>query len=151
MGHRVPNHKSKCSNPHGHRYKIEVGVNDKVVTTKGASDEGMVIDYGDLKQIMMEVIDAKLDHGFMVYEHDSKVVNHFISMRDVFNMKVIVVPFIPTAENIAKWLYELMKIRLDANQIAIKFVRVWETPTSTAMYYDADYDNDSPSREALFG
>ena len=51
MGHRVPNHKSKCATPHGHRYKIEVGVDDKVIDTKGVSDEGMVIDFGDKRFI----------------------------------------------------------------------------------------------------
>ena len=51
MAHRVPNHKSKCHNLHGHRYKIEVGVDDKLITRKGSSSEGMVIDFGDLKDI----------------------------------------------------------------------------------------------------
>ena len=32
--HRVPNHKSKCRTFHGHRYRIEVGVDDKVIDTK---------------------------------------------------------------------------------------------------------------------
>ena len=62
MGHRVTNHKSKCASLHGHRYKITAVVDDKVITEKGISDEGMVIDFGDLKQCMMNQFDDKYDH-----------------------------------------------------------------------------------------
>jgi 6-pyruvoyltetrahydropterin/6-carboxytetrahydropterin synthase len=133
MGHRVTNHKSKCSNIHGHRYKIEVGVDDKVITTKGVSDEGMVIDFGDLKDIMIEVLDKGFDHGFMVYDED-KLFEVFLS-NDVFkNMKICVVNFVPTAENISKFWFDLLKIKLEERNIKIKHVKVWETPTSTAEY-----------------
>jgi 6-pyruvoyltetrahydropterin/6-carboxytetrahydropterin synthase len=133
MGHRVPNHKSKCRNLHGHRYKIEVGVDDKIITEDGSSSEGMVIDFGDLKQIMMDEIDAKLDHGFMMFE-DENLWKYFKDFRDGLDMKIIAVSFIPTAENIAKWLYIKMKMKLEEVGIKIKYVKIWETPTSTAKY-----------------
>lgn len=62
MAHRVPNHGSKCRNLHGHRYKIEVGVDDKLITKEGDPAEGMVIDFSDLKKVMMDYIDASYDH-----------------------------------------------------------------------------------------
>jgi 6-pyruvoyltetrahydropterin/6-carboxytetrahydropterin synthase len=148
MGHRVPNHKSKCSNIHGHRYKIEVGVDDKVINTPGDSSEGMVIDFGDLKKVMMEEIDSKFDHGFICYKEDKQIAWAFSQFRDGYDcsgrvdeekgpfnqMKIIFVPFIPTAENLAKHWYELMKTELEKVDIKIKHVKVWETPTSTATY-----------------
>lgn len=133
MGHRVPNHKSKCRNLHGHRYKIEVGVDDKIIKTFGSSDEGMVIDYGDLKQIMMEELDVKFDHGFVMYDKD-EIEPLFRVLKKSQEMKIVFVPFIPTAENLAKYWYELIKPRLKRKKIKIKFVRVFETPTSTATY-----------------
>lgn len=133
MGHRVPNHKSKCRNFHGHRYKIEVGVDDKVISTEGTSDEGMVIDFGDLKSVMMEVIDKKLDHGFMMSNEDP-LLGEFSKIIIKEQMKFIVVPFIPTAENIAKYIYGIMKKELSIYKIKINHVKVWETPTSTATY-----------------
>ena len=39
MGHRIPQHKSKCFNPHGHRYKFEVGVEGELINSKGESSE----------------------------------------------------------------------------------------------------------------
>lgn len=133
MGHRVPNHKSKCRNLHGHRYKIEVGVDDKVIATPGSSDEGMVIDFSDLKQIMMDEIDAKFDHGFVMYADDI-FAEQFNKMKLNEGQKIIFVGFIPTAENLASHWYHLIKPRLAERKIKIHHVKIWETPSSTATY-----------------
>lgn len=135
MGHRVPNHKSKCRNIHGHRYKIEVGVRGEIITTQGASDEGMIIDFGDLKQIMVSEIDEKYDHGFACFENDPEelILNSLKELRDK-GMKIIFTDFIPTAENLAKHWFEIIKPRLEEKRIALEYVRVFETPTSTATY-----------------
>ena len=132
MGHRVPNHKSKCRNVHGHRYKIEVGVDDKVVHTKGVSDEGMVIDFGDIKTILMEEIDAKFDHGYTLYKEDAYAYIFDTLKKD--GQKIIFVDFIPTAENLAKHWFHLIKAKLAEKKIKIYQIKVWETPTSTATY-----------------
>ena len=134
MGHRVTNHKSKCKSLHGHRYSIVVGIDDKVVTTEGVSDEGMVIDFSDVKQIMMNEIDAKFDHGFILYDRDPFKVYFEQMLGEQPEIKVIFVSFVPTAENLAKYWFRLLKNKLDEKQIAIKYVEVYETPTSTARY-----------------
>lgn len=132
-GHRVLNHKSKCKHIHGHRYRIELGVDDKVVITPGASDEGMVIDYGDLKKVLQSEIEDKFDHKFIIYREDWKLVDRFSDIEKEY-FGVVVVDFIPTAENLAKrWYYDL-KAKLDEYKIKIKFVKVYETPTSSATY-----------------
>lgn len=157
MGHRVPEHKSKCKNPHGHRYKIEVTIEAEELLDKG-SDTGMVQDFGDIKKILMEKIHDILDHGFMISKDDDKMLEAFeidtnvkniksdgyAKVRGTFNFKIIVVNFVPTAENIAKWCYEQIKDDIfkeigdstTSNMTIrkLKQVRVWETPTSTAIY-----------------
>jgi 6-pyruvoyltetrahydropterin/6-carboxytetrahydropterin synthase len=142
MGHRVPNHKSKCKNLHGHRYKIIVAVDDKVVTTEGASNEGMVTDFGDLKEIMLEEIDKKYDHGFAMYYND-EYRPIFETLRDK-GQKIIFLNFIPTAENLAKHWFGKLKTMLDDMHIQIAHVQVWETPNSTATYTMTDYMEDYP-------
>lgn len=142
MGHRIPNHKSKCRNLHGHTYTIEVGVNDKVITTKDSTLEGMVIDYSDLKDIIMKEIDIKLDHGFMVYDKDP-LVGEWKKSRIMLGMKIIIVDFIPTAENIAKYLYYIMKKKLKEKNIEIYNIKIWETPTSLAVYSKNDEIGDN--------
>jgi len=132
MGHRVPSHKGKCRNCHGHRYRIEVGVNDKVITKKGSSSEGMVIDFSDLKEIMMSRLDVIFDHSFTIFRLD-KYAKVFLELAND-GQKINFVPFIPTAENLAKYWYEILKKDLQSKGIRLLYVRVWETPTSTATY-----------------
>lgn len=132
-GHRVPNHKSKCKNIHGHRYVIEAIVEDRVITKKGSSDEGMVIDFGDLKEVMMDVIDKDYDHGFIISEEDP-FISTFESLRDEEEQKVIVVPFVPTAENLAEHWFKILEERLEKKGIELRGIEVKETPSSTAIY-----------------
>ena len=132
VGHRVFNHKSKCRNIHGHRYKVQVGVDDKVIDTKGSSDEGMVIDFSDLKQCMMDNIDAVFDHSFIMSVEDP-FAPIFIDLKKQ-GQKINFVHFVPTAENLAKYFYEILKIALEEKKIKIHHVTLYETPTSTATY-----------------
>ncbi len=141
VGHRIPNHKSKCRNFHGHRYKIVVGVNDKVIARVGDSSEGMVIDFSDLKAIMMREIDEVFDHGFMIWEND-KCIEFFMTQMMEEGMKVIKLPFIPTAENFVRHLYVVMEHQLKLKEIKIEYVEVYETPTSTAKYSRKDDEED---------
>jgi 6-pyruvoyltetrahydropterin/6-carboxytetrahydropterin synthase len=134
MGHRVPMHESKCKNPHGHRYKLEVYLRGGIVTEAGAPDEGMLVDFGFLKGLMMEKVHDVLDHGFMVAGSDEDMVS---ALAYGIDWKVIEVPFIPTAENIAAWcwtqLYDDVK-RLGRGHLELDCVKLWETPTSIAIY-----------------
>lgn len=133
-GHRVPNHKSKCRNPHGHRYKVTVWCKGNIIETEGASDEGMLVDFGDLKHYMMEYIHDVLDHGFIVYKHDTQMLEALACGTD---WKIIYFPYIPTAENLAIWIWnELVKrlaVRFKSDLVLCK-VEVYETPTSVAIY-----------------
>lgn len=137
--HEVPNHKGKCKNLHGHRFSIEVGVDDKVVDEKGKSDEGMVIDFGDLKELMMQIIDSKLDHTgvFWTQDPDFDILLQKEKRQIERNGKSFVwLNYPPTAENIAKYLYNEMKPALLGRNIKIAFVKVLETPTSSALYQE---------------
>ena len=132
MGHRVPNHKSKCRNPHGHRYLMELTLSGSINQSVGDSSEGMILDFGDIKKIMMEKIHNVLDHGFMVYEKDNILLTFFEANKEE-KFKVIKVPFIPTVENVSSWCYEELCSVLPKN-IWIYNVRVYETPNSWADY-----------------
>jgi len=129
MGHRVMNHKSKCKNIHGHRYKMEVTLEGKLIDISGDSSEGMVIDFVDIKRIATEYVHDVLDHGFMVWEKDEKLLKFFDENPD---QKHIIVPFTSTVENIAKWVFDqLDKQYQDTYKTGLKLksIRMWETPT----------------------
>lgn len=147
-GHRVPNHKSKCRNPHGHRYSVIVSCKGKIVETPGASDEGMLVDFSDLKHLMMGHIHDVLDHGFIVYEQDEDMLNSLcfewhrddgshLAWQSKFDWNVIIFPYIPTAENIARWCWEQLYDRISTtfhSNLWLEAVTVFETPTSEATY-----------------
>tara|TARA_Y100000310_G_scaffold117755_1_gene116484 strand:+ start:1017 stop:1454 length:438 start_codon:yes stop_codon:yes gene_type:complete len=133
MGHRVPYHKSKCRNPHGHRYRAEVGLSGDVIDLDGVSENGMIMDFKDIKKILMTEVHDKLDHGFMYWEKDDEMTEFYIKNSQFLSIKV---PFTPTAENIAGWLYNLLskeyKHKYD-NNLKLEYLKLWETPTSVAI------------------
>jgi 6-pyruvoyltetrahydropterin/6-carboxytetrahydropterin synthase len=132
-GHRVPNHKSKCRNPHGHRYRLRVTITGDLVSTPGSSSEGMLADFGDLKTFMTYGVHDVLDHGFIVYEAD-RVALRMFDYAEGENFKLIIVPFIPTAENLAKWCWDQLVTRVESIGFKMHLVELWETPTSLATY-----------------
>lgn len=46
--HRLPHHAGKCRRLHGHSYEVVVELDGEPRPVDGASDEGMVLDFGDL-------------------------------------------------------------------------------------------------------
>jgi 6-pyruvoyltetrahydropterin/6-carboxytetrahydropterin synthase len=117
MGHRLPNHAGGCRNLHGHSYIAHVTLHGAIKDTEGAEDEGMVQDFSVLKTRLRSVI-AGLDHKFLLCERDTLV----STMRGLPG--VVIVPFVPTAENIAQHII---------NQLPdVWRVKLFETPTSYA-------------------
>ena len=134
MGHRVLNHRSVCKGIHGHRYKAEICLEGELILNSGLSEEGMVIDFSDIKKIAQKFIQNELDHGFMVWNQDDELLDFFKHSK---GHKLVVVPFTPTAENVAAYIFQKLK-----NEFLDKFktglhlhsVKLWETPSSYALY-----------------
>ena len=105
-GHRVPNHKSKCRHFHGHRYRWEAVIEGDVVTQKGVSEEGMLMDFSDISRILEREIHDVVDHSFLVYEGDKRAIEALEIMGE--EHRTVILPFIPTAENLAKWAFEVV-------------------------------------------
>ena len=134
MGHRVLNHRSVCKGLHGHRYKAEICVEGKLIEEKGASEEGMVIDFADIKKVAQKFIQEELDHAFMVWDRDHELLEFFKSSQ---GHKPVIVPFTPTAENVAAYIFNELKDKFtDVFQTGLKLqsVKLWETPSSYALY-----------------
>jgi queuosine biosynthesis protein QueD len=67
-GHRIPDHRSQCRNLHGHRYVLEITLTGDVVQAPGESDNGMLMDFSEIKHIAKTHIVDVWDHAFLVYE-----------------------------------------------------------------------------------
>lgn len=63
--HQLPNHNGKCARLHGHTYLVTLTLAGDISEEAGASDEGMVCDYGVLDGLWAEHLEPLLDHQFL--------------------------------------------------------------------------------------
>ncbi len=131
-GHRIPNHNSQCKHLHGHRYAIEITLSGDIITAHGASEEGMVMDFSDVKRIAKELLVDAWDHAFLVYRGDRVVLDFLATLP---GHKTVVLDVIPTAENLALIAFDTLN---DAyrdtygNHLRLERVRLFETPNNWA-------------------
>tara|TARA_B100000767_G_scaffold203245_1_gene190147 strand:+ start:297 stop:668 length:372 start_codon:yes stop_codon:yes gene_type:complete len=121
---------------HGHRYRFEAEIEGDVVQERGVSDEGMLMDFSDVSEILTLHVHDIIDHAFVVYEHDEQALAALACMED--GHRTLVVPFIPTAENLAKWAFEQVQPHIASaygNRLKLVAMHVRETPKSTATWY----------------
>ena len=105
-GHRIPDHKSQCRNLHGHRYTIEITLIGEVIEEEGNSDNGMLMDFSDVKALANQHLVHVWDHAFLVYDKDQPVRDFLGSLPD---HKTVVIDKIPTVENLARTAFDILK------------------------------------------
>lgn len=103
--HNLVNYHGKCEKLHGHTYKLRV-------TLEGMpDDEGMILDFVELKRIVDDLVISKLDHNY---------INEMIPQ--------------PSAENIAIWIWETLKNSLNGPNYKLYSIDLWETESSFVTY-----------------
>ncbi len=108
--HALRYYQGKCENLHGHNYLAEMVIEGEVLT----EDTNLVVDFTILKQILREEI-KKIDHCNL----------NEISPFDKIN---------PSAENIARYLWQCVKPRLAKFPISLYSVSISEKSAQTATY-----------------
>lgn len=153
MGHRVTFHGSKCRNVHGHRYTIQVTLEGPLA--RGGEQDGMVMDFGFIKDLMMQEIDGPCDHGLCLWidDHLASVMlgpGYRTASKEVERVgyalwgnaepfgKLYVLHCVPTAENLARHWWERMTEACGNDSrntgARVQSVKVWETPNCSAEY-----------------
>ena len=131
-GHRIPSHHSKCRHLHGHRYAIEVTLSGSIITEAGAAEQGMVMDYSEVKRIANVALVDLWDHAFLVYRQDLDVLQFLQSLDD---HKTVVLDTPPTAENLALTAFHILDAAYRdtyGNHLRLEQVRLFETPNCWA-------------------
>lgn len=131
-GHRIPNHRSQCRHVHGHRYAIEVTLRGDIIDREGAPDEGMVMDFSDVKAILHEKVVSRWDHAFLVYAKDRVMTDFLATIPD---HRTVVLESVPTAENLAKTAFRILHGAYRdqyGNHLRLERVRIYETPNCWA-------------------
>lgn len=108
--HHLHNYEGKCKNLHGHTYVVIFGISGFV------DERGLLIDFGDIKEIWKNEIEVFLDHRYL---------NETLP------------PMNTTAENMVVWVFEKMEEAIQRREkqydgARVEFVRLFETPTSYA-------------------
>ena len=131
-GHRIPSHNSQCKHLHGHRYAIEITLSGDIITTAGLSEQGMVMDFSDVKRIAKEMLVDAWDHAFLVYRGDSAVCDFLASLP---GHKTVILDAVPTAENLAQIAFAILTPAYRGtygNHLCLERVRLFETPNNWA-------------------
>ncbi len=124
--HFLSGYSGKCSNIHGHRWKVEVEVfNQELV--KDGQNKGMVIDFAYLKNDLKETLDY-YDHSFIIEAGSLKKSTLECLLDEGF--RILEVEFRPTAENFSCFFYNIMQRK----GYQVRRVTVYETPTNSASY-----------------
>jgi len=107
--HNLCNYQGKCNRLHGHNWKVEVTVQGQKL-----DEIGMVIDFTVLKAEVKKIID-RLDH-------------YYLNELAAFQQQN------PTAEHIAKYIYDELVDSLVKHDVTLYQVKVWESARSAVAY-----------------
>lgn len=120
MAHRLlTSFTKRCQQLHGHSYKVEV-----IFSAERLDEDGMVMDFGKVSEMAKNMID-QLDHATMLHEKDG--LNKVIP-------EAIMVPYNPTAENMARDICIGFLEKLHGSNIIAITVRLHETETGWAEF-----------------
>lgn len=92
-GHRVVGHESKCKFLHGHNYRFTF-----TIAADNLDDVGRVLDFGVIKTKLCQWLEDYYDHKFLIWYKDP----YLNPMIELTPESLVIVPFNPTAENIAQ-------------------------------------------------
>ncbi|WP_353892810.1 6-carboxytetrahydropterin synthase QueD [Proteinivorax hydrogeniformans] len=134
LAHYLSNYEGKCSNIHGHRYRLIAKVKGEDVKKEGQL-RGMVEDFGTIKKALKEIEDY-FDHKLII--EDDEIGQDFIKRmkNSPQPFEILTVPYRPTAEEMSRHIYHMLKDKgFDVHE-----VELFETPTNSCIYTEADND-----------
>ncbi|MFA5157202.1 MAG: 6-carboxytetrahydropterin synthase QueD [Candidatus Omnitrophota bacterium] len=113
--HNLRGYKGKCEDLHGHNWKVEAALSSAKLDKLG-----MVADFRFVKDELKAILE-KLDHKYLNEIPYFSAAGGSASGGKKVN---------PTSENIAKYIYDLLKRKVSG----LKSVTVWESENSSATY-----------------
>jgi len=134
IAHALWNYDGLCRNMHGHSYRMFVTVKGQPIEDMENPKLGMVIDFGNLKQIVNTEIVDKLDHAVILY---SKSATKEILENNTLYGRKYIVDYQPTCENMVVDIAERISLRLP-DGVNLFSVKLHETATSFVEWFADD-------------
>jgi len=134
-GHALAGYDGKCRNVHGHSYRLEVTVMGEPIQDPNHVKFGMVIDFGDLKEIVKKQVIDDYDHALVLNKNTAyKEIGDFLEER---GHHILLVDFQPTGEMMIQDMAQRIIPHLPKNVSLFK-LKLYETGTSFAEWYATD-------------
>lgn len=131
--HRLadPRSPSKCQSIHGHSWWATVYVEGAVL-----DDQGMLVEFGHFKKLWRGFLDDEVDHYLAVQAGDPVIAALRAAVPD---LRILVLPFAPSTENLARWLHEratevLAQAAPHRDDLRISKVHLQETRVNAAEF-----------------
>jgi 6-pyruvoyltetrahydropterin/6-carboxytetrahydropterin synthase len=134
MAHVLRNYDGPCRNVHGHSYRLFVTISGVPVNDKDDPKNGMVIDFTELKKVVLEEIVNIFDHTAVVsrdFDSDKKEM-----MSKIFGNTVIV-DYQPTCENLVADFAARLKTKMP-EKVMLYSLKLYETAKSYAEWFASD-------------
>jgi 6-pyruvoyltetrahydropterin/6-carboxytetrahydropterin synthase len=136
--HMLSYYIGKCSNLHGHTYRVQFGIESNFINDRG-NDKGMLFDFNRVKDIISEIVDGNFDHAIIFSDESFRddAENELLAWAVKNKKRYILLSGKSTAETIATTLrnmflrkfLESVDPNFDKDDVKIS-VKLWETPNS---------------------
>jgi len=134
MAHALKGYDGLCRNIHGHSYELLVTILGKPISDTNSPKLGMVMDFGDLKNIVRSTIVDVYDHALVLNNNYPEDLTNKLSEN--FE-KIIIVDYQPTSELMIADFAEKIMAELPSH-VSLKYLLLRETVTSYAEWYAED-------------
>lgn len=124
--HFLKYYEGKCSNLHGHRWRVVVSIASGQLSAEKQT-KGMLIDFHDFKKALKNITDD-FDHSFIIEQDSLKPETKQALLSEGFCIREV--SFRPTAENFSHYFFEQIKQK----GFPVHEVTVYETPNNCASY-----------------
>lgn len=129
--HALDFYQGKCRNIHGHSYELEVTILG-IPSKENIHSKGMVMDFGDLKNIVKEHVIDKLDHRLILHKNSPK-----LAQKGLEQEELLLLDLQPTCENMVIYIVEQIQKFLPSS-VSLYSVLLRETRTSYAEWCATD-------------
>ncbi|MEI6123556.1 MAG: 6-carboxytetrahydropterin synthase [Bacteroidota bacterium] len=133
MAHALLGYDGPCKNIHGHSYYLYVTVKGQTIDNNDSSQNGMVMDFTELKEIIKSEIIDRLDHALAL---NKKMPKEIITSLKLFD-NLVLLPYQPTCENMLIDFAERIQKKLPSH-ISLYSLKLCETVTSSAEWFADD-------------
>ena len=133
--HALYGYDGKCKNIHGHSYKLDVTVIGEPISDTNHVKCGMVIDFGDLKQIVKKEVVDVWDHAIILNKNTPHI--ELAKQLEASGNNVVLVNYQPTSEKMIEDFAQRISTQLPEG-MQLFSLKLRETETAFAEWFASD-------------